>query len=542
MDPDEPTHFNAILVGTGLVESIVAAALAKAGYSVLQLDSNTYYGDEWASLTVDELVTWHQSRSSSSSGTAPDDNSELKRLSNRFSLSLRPCLLRATGPAIDIFVRSKVASYLSFGLLEATAMCRANQGVTGTVHVDRVPSSKADVFNDTTLSLVEKRRLTKLLLFAGGDEALNETAGLSDHVTLLEYVSGKFSLTDKITPALAYALCLSSNAQEPALPALKRMRTLIHSVGRYGPSPYLVGHYGGAGDLVGGFSRICAVWGGGQILGREVGPIVLDAKRGRPVPQAQAPFVAVADLAPKPPQPAFATDAALGVPVVIEAGQDPTVLTADWIGVASSHVASLLPKQATSVGSAPIKSVRAIAVLGQAIPFPSPRDAPIEDDSRPDSHMFVFAPGALSSELGTVTALQVGPGTFACPAGYHVLYLHASVDATRLDGSMTAESLLSPYLEALVSLVPNSDQAASNVAWAVYNFERSSVRVDSSRLPSNLVVIPSVEYSTTASLCTALDEAVELAENLFWQVVGDEGKKEGVQFFAPDLREGDEDE
>ena len=30
---------------------------------------------------------------------------------------------------------------------------------------------------------------------------------------------------------------------------------MIQSMGRYGPSPYLVGHYGGAGDLVGGFSR-----------------------------------------------------------------------------------------------------------------------------------------------------------------------------------------------------------------------------------------------------------------------------------------------
>ena len=39
----------------GLSQSILAGALARAGQSVLHLDSNEYYGEAWGSLTLNEL-------------------------------------------------------------------------------------------------------------------------------------------------------------------------------------------------------------------------------------------------------------------------------------------------------------------------------------------------------------------------------------------------------------------------------------------------------------------------------------------------------
>lgn len=167
--------------------------MSKAGYSVLQLDQNTYYGDEWASLSVDELAAWaaaagttdledsrarDELHASSEPASIPD---ELRRTSQRFSLSLKPTLLRAQGPAIDVLIRSKVASYLSFGLVNGVGRCkvrRDSETADYSTVVERVPASKADVFNDATLSLVEKRRLTKLLLFAAGREPFETSAGL----------------------------------------------------------------------------------------------------------------------------------------------------------------------------------------------------------------------------------------------------------------------------------------------------------------------------------------------------------------------------
>ncbi|BGP29112.1 hypothetical protein JCM10296v2_000850 [Rhodotorula toruloides] len=251
MDPNEPTHFNVLIAGTGLHESILAAALSKAGYSVLQLDSAPYYGTEHASLSLLELHDWASS-TPGAEPSAPSPPADLSKLSQRFALSLCPVLLRAKGPGLDLLVRSKVASYLQFGLLGGVGLWQdAGRGVA------RVPASKADVFNDSTLSLVEKRRLTKLLLFAAGEEPFEEDKAIVEDpdISFIDYLKKAYSLTGAAASSLAYALALCSSPSDPALPALHRIRSIIHAVGRYGPSPFLVGHYGGAGDLVGGFSR-----------------------------------------------------------------------------------------------------------------------------------------------------------------------------------------------------------------------------------------------------------------------------------------------
>lgn len=57
---------------------------------------------------------------------------------------------------------------------------------------------------------------------------------------------------------------------DPTLPALLRIHKYIHSTGRYGPSSFLVGHYGGTGEIAQGFCRIAAVSGGIYILGRRI--------------------------------------------------------------------------------------------------------------------------------------------------------------------------------------------------------------------------------------------------------------------------------
>jgi GDP dissociation inhibitor len=43
--------------------------------------------------------------------------------------------------------------------------------------------------------------------------------------------------------------------EDPTLPALKRLRGFLRSAGRYGNSPFLIGHYGGLGELAQGFCR-----------------------------------------------------------------------------------------------------------------------------------------------------------------------------------------------------------------------------------------------------------------------------------------------
>lgn len=51
---------------------------------------------------------------------------------------------------------------------------------------------------------------------------------------------------------------------------MQRIRRYLRSAGRFGPSPFLIGHYGGAGEIAQGFCRASAVSGGVYILGRRI--------------------------------------------------------------------------------------------------------------------------------------------------------------------------------------------------------------------------------------------------------------------------------
>lgn len=52
------TFSKVIVVGTGLEESIVAAAAARNGHTVLHIDSNDFYGGQWSAFTFDGIQKW----------------------------------------------------------------------------------------------------------------------------------------------------------------------------------------------------------------------------------------------------------------------------------------------------------------------------------------------------------------------------------------------------------------------------------------------------------------------------------------------------
>lgn len=170
---------------------ILLRSLAKAGKSVLHLDPNEYYGGEQASLTLDELQTWCQDRSDNSShssssptgtynaaqrekyGEASTSTPDEGLLANRrrYALSLFPAILPSRGPLISTLIDSGVSKYVSFRMLDSVSVWSADTtgGGGGGGGVRRVPGSKEQVFKDKDISLMEKRRLMKFLMFAVGE-------------------------------------------------------------------------------------------------------------------------------------------------------------------------------------------------------------------------------------------------------------------------------------------------------------------------------------------------------------------------------------
>ncbi|XP_046394320.1 rab proteins geranylgeranyltransferase component A [Ischnura elegans] len=58
MGDELPSEYDIIVIGTGMTESIVAAAASRIGKRVLHLDSNEYYGGLWASFNFEGLQNW----------------------------------------------------------------------------------------------------------------------------------------------------------------------------------------------------------------------------------------------------------------------------------------------------------------------------------------------------------------------------------------------------------------------------------------------------------------------------------------------------
>lgn len=79
-----PEKCDVLICGTGIVESILAAALAWQGSSVIHVDSNPYYGDGFANLNIDQLKTWVNRVNSGSERKFKKKKRRVSRLADRF--------------------------------------------------------------------------------------------------------------------------------------------------------------------------------------------------------------------------------------------------------------------------------------------------------------------------------------------------------------------------------------------------------------------------------------------------------------------------
>lgn len=129
---------------------------------MIHIDENAAYGGEHASLSLSEIVEWAETVP----GASVEVDAALLSASRQYAISLVPHLIPATGPFVAALVNSGVARYGSFVLLKRVVVAASKDGAIG---FRSVPASKQDVFRDRGVSLVQKRRLIKFLMFASGE-------------------------------------------------------------------------------------------------------------------------------------------------------------------------------------------------------------------------------------------------------------------------------------------------------------------------------------------------------------------------------------
>ncbi|VDN51901.1 unnamed protein product [Dracunculus medinensis] len=266
-----PPEVDVFVLGTGLPESIIAAACSKAGLTVLHVDRNGYYGGIYSSFHFDGLNEWMETQESTKEFDQSTIDSTL--------LNENEQILLSRGPMVDLLCQSEVAKYCEFKCIDRLLHCVDGQTMDSgnpVMNFQIVPCSRADIFQSEVLSVMEKRRIMKFfnscMEWQENDKEIRDCMDQPFDVFLESHgVSGNL----KTMTADAIGILQTDSTTKEGLDAVFRF---MQSVGRYGNSPFLWTMFG-SGDLAQCFSRKCAVFGGTYCLKRKVEGFVISNEK-----------------------------------------------------------------------------------------------------------------------------------------------------------------------------------------------------------------------------------------------------------------------
>jgi len=255
--------YDAIILGTGLKECVLAGLLGVAGKKILHMDRNKYYGGESASITpLEDLFTkFEVGKPGSHLGRGRDWN-----------VDLIPKLLMANGLLVKLLIHTGVTRYLEFKSIEGSYVYQG-----GKIH--KVPADGSEALASGLMGLFEKRRFRNFIIwvheFDEKDPKTFKDKNPNDPIT---EIYKKFGLEKGTIDFIGHAMALHLNddyLSQPANETIKRIKLYAESLMRYSVSPYLYPLYG-LGELPQGFARLSAIYGGVYMLDKPVDEIVME--------------------------------------------------------------------------------------------------------------------------------------------------------------------------------------------------------------------------------------------------------------------------
>lgn len=181
-------------------------------------------------------------------------------LNKHFILDRRPIVILSGGPVCDLLIESDVTDYLQFRPIE-------KYGVYTSEGLVMVPTSKEDIFVDPTLSLPEKRKISKLVNLTDAAEIQQPGgAAFADYLETL-------GLTPRLKELVMVGIAGCQSGDDVEVCSVSRALTSIKSyrlgLGMYAAncSPFLYPVYGSS-EIAQAFSRQCAVNGGTFVMGQ----------------------------------------------------------------------------------------------------------------------------------------------------------------------------------------------------------------------------------------------------------------------------------
>ncbi|KAK6348772.1 Rab proteins geranylgeranyltransferase component A [Orbilia blumenaviensis] len=440
----DETVWDAVIAGTGLRESLLAAALARAGKKVLHLDRNPYYGDEYAALSLDELEAWAKDTGSGRRTSVQyethhtPDGSGLQK-SRAYAISLSPGLIYTASPILSLLVKSGLHEALEF--LKFGGWFVHDAETPSADPLKRVPNSREDIFNDKTLDPRTKRVVVRALKSMVGLEGSSATNGTSDRLSLQEYLEqSSFRLPPSIIAAFA-SLTLSHDPPNtiPFKEAEQAIKRHFDSLGRFGAGfSAVIGRYGSGSELVQVLCRAAAVTGNSvYVLGNEI----LNIQNGNSIPSTSGVTTEAADP---------------HIQLSLQSGD--TIQTRHVVGVSSNLPTNIPTSRSTLEGTGYWMSIYVISgSLEQALQTEEPP---------PAAGAVAYIPagsikGHDSLNTNPIYVVVHGSDTGECPDGQSILYASMKV------GGASEGEFLDSAVNSLLQKLASGNSATGQILLSV---------------------------------------------------------------------------
>lgn len=260
-------QYDAIVLGTGLIECMISGILSIAGKRVLHCDVNDYYGGKCASLNLNQMYEHFKP-----SASPPADDA--LGSSRDYNIDLVPKFIMAGGPMVKALVHTSVVRYLDFKLVDGSFVYTGSRP-------HKVPASARDAMTSGLMSLFEKNRcrqfFTYIHCYTAADPSTHD--GMDLTTLSMSALYKYFNLQPDTIGFVGHALALyrdDSYMSRPAAETVERIQLYATSLARHGSSPYLYPLYG-LGELPQAFARLSAVHGGTYMLQTPVDEILYNA-------------------------------------------------------------------------------------------------------------------------------------------------------------------------------------------------------------------------------------------------------------------------
>ncbi|KAF9175731.1 hypothetical protein BGX20_001039 [Mortierella sp. AD010] len=200
-DSLETTVFDAIVLGTGFTQTIVAAALARAGKTVLHLDENEYYGGESGAFGFRDLLQWADK-------VAPAPSDDALNEENKDKIEFDKLVARAYDHfEIQLFNES---SSNSNTVIDLASVLSSHSAASMDDRVKAVEEHITAAYNVQDLSKEAKEAIHTLASWASGSESSLTTANFktvspAQIRTLEEFLKATRKYNFDLSPKLLYS-------------------------------------------------------------------------------------------------------------------------------------------------------------------------------------------------------------------------------------------------------------------------------------------------------------------------------------------------